>query len=207
MYNAIRPLANFINPQEYGTTVPEKLDLGVRVARPLMRKILYDLRLARDQGITSETAVRKGSSAETMHRLDSRYAVGIDSPTFNVRTRLYFTSESHILTLINILKYANYDPNDPDKPMGLVGKGFSYLDQTSECNYLTHIVFRLFEHLDKAPTDPTKYRVELLLSPGVTTDLSHIDMSVHTASIQPLMYVNHSLTFQEVELILKTICT
>jgi hypothetical protein len=58
--------------------------------------------------------------------------------------------------------------------MGIVGKGYSYLDQTSECNYLTHIVFRLFEHLDKGPTDPTKYRVELLLSPGVTTDLSSI---------------------------------
>ena len=36
-----------------GTTAAEKLDLGVRVARPLMRKILYDLRLARDQGITT----------------------------------------------------------------------------------------------------------------------------------------------------------
>lgn len=106
LYNAIRPLANFINPQEYGVTAEEKLDLGIRVAQPLMRKILYDLRLARDQGITT---------AETMHRLDSRYAVGIDSPSLNVRTRLYFTSESHILTLLNILKYAQYDPKQPEK--------------------------------------------------------------------------------------------
>lgn len=58
--------------------------------------------------------------------------------------------------------------------MGIVGKGYSYLDQSSECNYMTHIVFRLFEHLDRAPTDPCKYRVELLLSPGVSTDLSNI---------------------------------
>lgn len=199
LYNAIRPLANFINPQEYGVTVPEKLDLGIRVAQPLMRKILYDLRLARDQGITTNN-----TGAETMHRLDSRYAVGID--TSFVRTRLYFTSESHILTLINILKYANYNPNKPENK-GIVGNGHSYLDQTSECNYLTHIVFRLFEHLDRAPTDPNKYRVELLLSPGVTTDLSQIDMATHTASIQPLMYVNHSLTLQEVEHILKGVCT
>eukprot|EP00026_Physarum_polycephalum_P001326 Phypoly_transcript_01327.p1 GENE.Phypoly_transcript_01327~~Phypoly_transcript_01327.p1 ORF type:complete len:930 (+),score=150.02 Phypoly_transcript_01327:110-2791(+) len=63
LYNAIRPLANFINPQEYGTTIEEKLDLGVRVARPLMRKILYDLRLARDQGITSEQLYFPGATS------------------------------------------------------------------------------------------------------------------------------------------------
>lgn len=192
LYNAIRPLANFINPQEYGVTAPEKLDLGIRVAQPLMRKILYDLRLARDQGVST-------SGAETMHR-----AEGLSS---FVRTRLYFTSESHILTLINILKYAGYDPNNAEKLLGIVGKGPSYLDQSSECNYLTHIVFRLFEHLDRANNDPAKYRVELLLSPGVSTDVSTIDMATHTAPIQPLMYINHDLTLQEVEQIMKGICT
>jgi hypothetical protein len=71
--------------------------------------------------------------------------------------------------------------------MGLVGKGYNYLDQSSECNYLTHIVFRLFEHLDKAPNDTMKYRVELLLSPGVTTDLNMIGI-LYSSPYPPIQY-------------------
>lgn len=42
---------------------------------------------------------------EVGHRLCPTYAMNINSPLRHVRTRVYFTSESHIHALINVLRY------------------------------------------------------------------------------------------------------
>jgi hypothetical protein len=42
--------------------------------------------------------------AETQHRLCPTYASDINSPLRHVRTRVYFTSESHIHSLVNVLR-------------------------------------------------------------------------------------------------------
>ncbi len=42
---------------------------------------------------------------ETIHRLLPEYAPQINSPLRHVRTRVYFTSESHIHSLVNVLRY------------------------------------------------------------------------------------------------------
>jgi len=205
LYAAIQPLASYINPQEYGLTAQEKRNLGIQVCQPLMKKILYDLRLATNQ----EQCTSGAATDESVHRLDFRYATGIDDPSKHVRSRLYFTSESHIQTLLNILRYANYDPENPNKYLGLVdpAQSNSYLDQTSEYNYLTHIVFRLFENLEIEASDPRRFRVELLISPGSSTKSSEIDISTHSAPVKPLMLVNRSLCLQEVEEILAPVCS
>lgn len=44
---------------------------------------------------------------ETLHRLCPTYASDINSPLRHVRTRIYFTSESHIHSLINVLRYCH----------------------------------------------------------------------------------------------------
>ena len=46
----------------------------------------------------------------SVNRLDPRYSSGVLSPGRHVRTRLYFTSESHIHSLLTILseKHANF---------------------------------------------------------------------------------------------------
>jgi inositol hexakisphosphate/diphosphoinositol-pentakisphosphate kinase len=48
-------------------------------------------------------------------RLNHRYAgnVGVHSPHRHVRTRLYFTSESHIHSLLNVLRYCNLEAGTP----------------------------------------------------------------------------------------------
>lgn len=44
---------------------------------------------------------------ETLHRLCPTYASDINSPLRHVRTRIYFTSESHIHSLVNVLRYCH----------------------------------------------------------------------------------------------------
>lgn len=203
LYETIAPLASLINPQEYGLTAEEKLNLARQVVQPLMKKILMDLQLA-----AKETFVGAVESVETAHRLDTRYAEGIDSPAFHVRSRLYFTSESHILTLLNILRYADYDPQNPNVNTGVIAPDAeTYLDRTSEFNYLTHIVFRLFERVGRDVSDQGRFRVEVLLSPGVSTKLSDIETKAHKAKVHPILPLNLALTLAELETILANVCS
>lgn len=42
-----------------------------------------------------------------VHRLCPDYATDINSPLRHVRTRIYFTSESHVHSLINVLRFCH----------------------------------------------------------------------------------------------------
>jgi len=187
-------------------------------------------------------------------RLNMRYATEkkVHSPYRHVRTRLYFTSESHLHSLLNILKYAHLEENlrmrasgekkppsqhvsstsppaaslmqklegsgsggggggvtsktnalgdlsSPPKPPRapissadvsfearsdfdsdftcatknpLVVEGLDEIlgDRSKELDYLTHIVFRMYECFDVPPDDPLRFRVEIMLSTGVCLD-------------------------------------
>lgn len=84
-------------PQEYGITKQEKLDISHKICGPLLRKIQADFH---------HTIVNE--QADVLHRLDHRLSKGVISPKRHVRTRLYFTSESHVHSLWNILKYEDF---------------------------------------------------------------------------------------------------
>lgn len=55
--------------------------------------------------IHSRAEEENGDQAETLHRLCPTYASDINSPLRHVRTRIYFTSESHIHSLVNVLRW------------------------------------------------------------------------------------------------------
>jgi hypothetical protein len=106
---------------------------------------------------------------ETQHRLDPRFAkhMKIKSADRHVKTRLYFTSESHMHSLLNVLRYA-YVADD-----GLAAPHSTHLkklEQVDELDYLSHIVFRLFEV--KEDDAPTTFIVRVGFSPGVTVSTS-----------------------------------
>jgi inositol-hexakisphosphate/diphosphoinositol-pentakisphosphate 1-kinase len=75
-----------------------------------------------------------------VHRLAPQYVSDINSPLRHVRTRIYFTSESHIHALINILRFAEVDGVSL-----LSDEARAMLAQTTEFDYLTQIVFRMYE--------------------------------------------------------------
>ncbi|OQR86962.1 inositol hexakisphosphate and diphosphoinositol-pentakisphosphate kinase [Achlya hypogyna] len=116
-------------PQEYGMDVAEKQSIGAKVSQALCAKIRSDIAMAmtvtREESpavVNSMLGYGGGKSflplctddAEEMdclehngYRLDPSFAkeLRIKSPGTQVRTRLYFTSESHMHTLLNVLRH------------------------------------------------------------------------------------------------------
>ena len=76
-------------------TKEEKLTMATMICNPLLHKIQSDL-----------NHVLSNEISDINHRLDPQLSKDIVfTPSRHVRTRLYFTSESHIHCMINILRY------------------------------------------------------------------------------------------------------
>eukprot|EP00736_Rhodelphis_marinus_P008370 Rmarinus@m.23464 len=152
-----RMCAAIIVPQEYGIDAEEKLKIGSRICHSLLAKIRDDMRTARN--------VAKDKEADT--RLAEEYVSGINTPSRHVRTRLYFTSESHIHSLLNVIRYYP----QVTKTNALYDQvSASFLDNMPELDYLTHIVFRLYENMNVPEHLPDRFRLELCVSPGALLD-------------------------------------
>ncbi|ACO62675.1 predicted protein, partial [Micromonas commoda] len=120
-----------------------------------------------------EKAIKEEEETElSTTRLNHRYAntVGVHSPHRHVRTRLYFTSESHIHSLLNVLKYCNLEAFTKTNPPSLVSHRLETLGGIGDLDYLTHIVFRMYECFDVPAEDPNRFRIEILLSTGIGLD-------------------------------------
>lgn len=84
--------------------------------------------------------------AQRVHRLAPQYVHDINSPLRHVRTRIYFTSESHIHALLNLLRHTTHEGSRL-----VSGSAAEMLDATTECDYLTQIVLRLYENKEARP--------------------------------------------------------
>ncbi|EQC33156.1 hypothetical protein SDRG_09142 [Saprolegnia diclina VS20] len=175
-------LAHALVPQEYGIDVHEKLHIGTNMCQSLLKKMRDDLDLARGFNIT--------------HRLDPSYATkDIKSTHRSVRTRLYFTSESHLHTLLNVLRHS-VTGKEEDCPVSVPGR--KWIEEIPELCYMTHIVVRVFERCGLNSLDPRRFRVELSLSPGATGNPLEDFTPKKPLSVSPLHIVSRdSLTCQE----------
>jgi inositol hexakisphosphate/diphosphoinositol-pentakisphosphate kinase len=78
----------------------------------------------------------------------------------HIRTRLYFTSASHMYSLINILVLGQDKfllSKTPQEEAEKI-KDILYM------GYLSHIEFRLYENLTMEDSDPNRFRLEISLS-------------------------------------------
>lgn len=112
----------------------------------------------------------------------------------HVRTRLYFTSASHIYTLLNTLKLGlNYALIDQSNL-----KDKEKLDNIITIDYMAGIVFRLYENLGLDENDPDRFRLEIMVNRGTAVeDGSEKIMDNHTIPIQEEKFIdiNKKLTF------------
>ncbi|CAB3408872.1 unnamed protein product [Caenorhabditis bovis] len=153
MYLCVKNMADIVVPQEYGIKQESKMIIAQRVCTPLIRKIRNDL----------HRCLENTEEGETQTRLDPRASQGIATPLRHVRTRLYFTSESHIHTLMNLIRYGNLCSVDDKKWQ----RAMNFLSGVTEFNYMTQVVMMVYE--DSRPDVPESHRfhIELLFSPGL----------------------------------------
>ncbi|CAL8322241.1 unnamed protein product [Lota lota] len=149
IYHLSKALADIVIPQEYGITEEEKLDIAKGYCTPLIRKIKSDLQRTQDD--------------DTVNKLHPEYSRGVMSPERHVRTRLYFTSESHVHSLLSILHYGALCDETKDDQWK---RAMDYLKVVSELNYMTQIVIMLYEDPNKDPSSEERFHVELHFSPG-----------------------------------------
>ncbi|XP_049954851.1 inositol hexakisphosphate and diphosphoinositol-pentakisphosphate kinase 2 isoform X3 [Schistocerca serialis cubense] len=153
LYIYAKYLADIVIPQEYGLTVQEKLTISQGICTPLLKKIRADLQRNIEE-----------SGEETVNRLNPRYSHGVSSPGRHVRTRLYFTSESHVHSLLTVLRYGGLLDVEKDEQWR---RAMEYVSMVSELNYMSQIVVMLYEDPTKDPSSEERFHVELHFSPGV----------------------------------------
>ncbi|XP_038164391.1 inositol hexakisphosphate and diphosphoinositol-pentakisphosphate kinase 2 isoform X6 [Cyprinodon tularosa] len=150
LFRLSRALADIVIPQEYGITKAEKLDIAYAYCLPLVRKIQLDL--------------QRTHGDEFVNKLHPLYSRGVLSPGRHVRTRLYFTSESHVHSLLSIFRYGGLLDEEKDQQWK---RAMDYLSAVSELNYMTQIVIMLYEDNNKDISSEERFHVELHFSPGV----------------------------------------
>lgn len=153
LYIYAKYLADIVIPQEYGLTVQEKLAIGQGICTPLLKKIKADLQRNIEE-----------LSNESVNRLNPRYSHGVSSPGRHVRTRLYFTSESHVHSLLTVLRSGGLLDVLTDEQWS---RAMQYISMVSELNYMAQIVIMLYEDPTKDPSSEERFHVELHFSPGV----------------------------------------
>ncbi|MEE6503353.1 hypothetical protein FKM82_004802 [Ascaphus truei] len=150
LFKISKSLADIIIPQEYGINKEEKLEIAVGYCLPLINKIQLDLQRTHED--------------ESVNKLHPLYSRGVLSPGRHVRTRLYFTSESHVHSLLSIFRYGGLLDESKDRQWK---RAMDYLSAVSELNYMTQIVIMLYEDNNKDPSSEERFHVELHFSPGV----------------------------------------
>ncbi|RXM93935.1 Inositol hexakisphosphate and diphosphoinositol-pentakisphosphate kinase 2 [Acipenser ruthenus] len=148
LFRLSKALADIIIPQEYGIDKEEKLDIAYTYCLPLIKKIQLDMQRTHED--------------ESVNKLHPLYSRGVMSPGRHVRTRLYFTSESHVHSLLSVFRYGGLLDELNDQQWK---RAMDYLGAVSELNYMTQIVIMIYEDNNKNEEKQT--------DPGSIEDLSH----------------------------------
>ncbi|XP_047133607.1 inositol hexakisphosphate and diphosphoinositol-pentakisphosphate kinase 2 isoform X1 [Hydra vulgaris] len=151
LYKCTKALADIVMPLEYGITSSEKAAISKQMCQCFFRKIQADLHYNVHQ------------LEDTVHRLDPSDSHNVLTPHRHVRTRLYITSESHVHSIVSALRFGNLFDNVNDAQWK---KAADYLNEVSELNFLTQIVFMQYEDPTADPLSVNRFHIEIFFSPG-----------------------------------------
>ena len=170
-------------PQEYGIDKLDKQYIAAKMCGALVEKIKHDLTVA--SVITDDPSSHTSTDDRMLYQLDHSHAqdLRINSLERCVRTRLYFTSESHIHTVLNVLRYFGATTSTLDQ------EALEQLDQILDVSYLSQIVFRLFE--DRV--ERSKFTCEISFSSGTTND----PIKDKCNSLTPSIVLQHHMRLED----------
>ena len=184
LFNIVNKLACFLMPLEYGINIEDKYNIGIKIIKPLLLKIKYDL-------LWIYYMKEKENKNEDDILQENKYN-DIKFDDNNVKTRFYFTSQSHLYALFNTIVYGyNSFLVDDKKNLNPIWKIF-------DLDYCSHIVFRLFENFKVNDNDEKRYRIEIIISPGANKDPKLSD-NEHMLSVNPWIVINDHLTINDIK--------
>lgn len=146
-----------------------------------------------ERSSSNEKSIDIDSHKETKYCLDPKYA-NVMEPERRVRTRLYFTSESHIHSLMNVLRYCNLDESLNGEESLVCKNALGRLFKTRELDYMSYIVLRMFENTEVSLEDPKRFRIEMTFSRGA--DISTLESGHDKDSLLP---DDHTMQIMEPE--------
>eukprot|EP01017_Pseudomicrothorax_dubius_P043427 TRINITY_DN7230_c0_g1_i1.p1 TRINITY_DN7230_c0_g1~~TRINITY_DN7230_c0_g1_i1.p1 ORF type:complete len:242 (-),score=47.44 TRINITY_DN7230_c0_g1_i1:84-809(-) len=197
LFQSAKTLADFVVPFEYGIDEKDKVDIGLNIITPLLKKIKNDLLWWESPATPAENVFRDEMSFWQHKGLDPSKIDGeIKSAWRHVRTRLYFSSASHLTTLFNVLHLGLESTLVQNKELK------DKLEKIGSLDYLSQIVIRLFENLNHKSDDPDRFRLEILVNPGCTVQPNKIeeyDNSDHSVPLSQYIDINKELTLQGIK--------
>ena len=195
LFNQIVLISNFILPFEYGITIKEKMNIGLKIIRPLLTKIYKDLIWWNYSNpyLTLKNQIEESERGYSGLDQSSLESSDIKSTWRHVKTRFYFTCSSHMYSLLNLLVYG-YN----SFLLGNNKKVLNELRNILDLDYCSHIIFRLFENLNLDVNHPKRFRLELIMSPGSSKDPRSADDD-HLINVSPWIILNNHLTLNQVK--------
>jgi len=232
-------LANFMVPLEYGITKAQKSSIGVAITGTLVKKLVGDLHKWADDGADVDPVLsndmgegnsKGGEDKHELYQLDRNAVNKADMKTSarRVHSRLYFTSESHIISLLNVIRWGHERKTAPVDPDAADGGGASSGASTSAppkpllspeaaktfddiisdgMAFLTHLVLTLHESFDYAPDSIERFRVRILFSPGANTKEIAVTRAVPLTPPEGLPLSRVALFFRQLTALNKPIDT
>ena len=168
IFEIAKLLASFVVPYEYGGTPEKKTEIGLKIISPLLSKIRSDLLWWRSN-LNEKRDLSRSYQEESAYYLIKQAGgkweeEGVRNDQFNhIRTRLYFTSASHLYSLFNVVYYNAEEI--------ICKKNKKVLNQINQLHYLSHLIFKLYENKTIVDlSDPKRFRLELYISPGCKAD-------------------------------------
>ena len=200
LYQIINNLADFVMPLEYGIKIEDKIKIGITFIKPLLTKIFNDLTWSNKETISKRTSSYMiNNNLQTLESQERTY-FGLDEEKLDkteiksawrhIKTRFYFTSQSHLYSLLNTLIYSM------NSFLVDNGKGINPIWSVFDLDYCSHIVFRLFENYNVKKNSKERFRIEIIVSSGTNKDLTKVD-SRHMVSLNPWIILNDHLSLDD----------
>ena len=198
-------LAFFLTPNEYGLDKNRKCEIGISITNKLFNKIKTDLiwwntpvaqsrdNYGDEMNYWMIRNMKKGAQSNLKDN-----APLVKSKWRHIRTRLYFTSASHLYSMLNVIKFGSEGM--------LTSENKTEINKINFLNYLSHFVFRLFENLGADANDPQRFRLELHVSCGNLFKRCE-EFKNHKVPIGPLILINKNLTLVQLEEFFKQLNT